>query len=112
MPKPDKASKTSDVSRPERRKGKRAEQHHGSRYCDECRGNGLAAEVHQVQQPKFSAERWLLHLDKGVITTQSECGRLTIQSRSRGRPGLLRRSRSSQPDFGDLHTATVGNGAS
>src|SRR5712691_11761186 len=40
------------------------------------------------------------------------CGRLTTQSRSRGRPGLVRWTRSSQPDFGNLHTATVGSGAS
>src|SRR4051794_26864929 len=30
----------------------------------------------------------------------------------RARPGLVRWSRCSQPDFGDLHTATVASGAS
>src|SRR5258706_2914664 len=46
------------------------------------------------------------HSDLGIY------GRLRTQSRRRGRPGLARWSRCSQPDFGDLHTATVGHDAS
>jgi hypothetical protein len=37
------------VARPERRKVERAEQHHGSRYCDQCRRKELAADVHNAQ---------------------------------------------------------------
>jgi hypothetical protein len=43
------------VAGPERRKVERAEQHYGSRYCDECRGKGLAAEGHEAQ--RFSSAK-------------------------------------------------------